>query len=238
MKSPKTSISTLLFGTLMLQLACTLPATAYYEDYLPGHLIGKLSMTPQRTIEESFGGKWQREVMPGVTASVIEGQFVLKGKDRTGVAWTLEDGEDRGLGGSCFAADVDGNGEEDLIFWFATGSCGLPFSVVDIYFFDKAGRAHREEAVSRFTLSDSKQPGKGGVLDLVLSEDGKSSLLLIQDLTYGKVKGIDHSYWRWSILKAEDCKLKEVKSAFGRSFPCSVWFTKRPNHKTSRSTGL
>lgn len=238
MKSPKTSISTLLFGTLMLQLACTLPATAYYEDYLPRALINRLSMTPQRTIEESFGGKWQREVMPGVTASVIEGQFVLKGKDRTGVAWTVEDQEDRGLGGSCFAADVDGNGEEDLIFWFATGSCGLPFSVVNIYFFDKKGRPHREEAISRFTLSDSKLPGKGGVLDLVLSEDGKSSLLLIQDLTYGKVKGIDHSYWRWSILKAEDCKLKEVKSAFGRSFPCSVWFTKRPNHKTSRSTGL
>ncbi|HMO23698.1 MAG TPA: hypothetical protein PKC98_22260, partial [Candidatus Melainabacteria bacterium] len=83
MKSPKTSISTLLFGTLMLQLACTLPATAYYEDYLPRALINRLSMTPQRTIEESFGGKWQREVMPGVTASVIEGQFVLKGKDRT-----------------------------------------------------------------------------------------------------------------------------------------------------------
>ena len=238
MKSPKTSISTLLFGTLMLQLACTLPATAYYEDYLPRALINRLSMTPQRTIEESFGGKWQREVMPGVTASVIEGQFVLKGKDRTGVAWAVEDQEDRGLGGSCFAADVDGNGEEDLIFWFATGSCGLPFSVVNIYFFDKKGRPHREEAISRFTLSESKQPGKGGVLDLVLSEDGKSSLLLIQDLTYGKVKGIDHSYWRWSILKAEDCKLKEVKSAFGRSFPCSVWFTKRPNHKTSRSTGL
>lgn len=238
MKRPNTSIATLLAGALLLPLTSTLEAAAYYVDYLPGALVGKLSKIPQRTIEESFGGEWQREVLPGITASVIEGQFSLKGKDRTGVAWTVEDPEDRGLGGACFAADVDANGEEDLIFWFATGSCGLPFSVVAIYFFDKTGRPHREEAVSRFTLSDSKQPGKGGVLDLVLAEDKKSSLLLVQDLTYGKVKGIDHSYWRWSVLKAEDCKLKEVKSAFGRSFPCSVWFTKGPNHKTSKSSGL
>ena len=120
MKRPPNSIISLLIASLMIQLASTFPAAAYYEDYLPGTLIGKLSMTPQRTIEESFGGKWQREVMPGVTASVTEGQFALKGKDRAGEAWTIEDPEDRGLGGACFAADVDGNGEEDLIFWFGT----------------------------------------------------------------------------------------------------------------------
>ncbi|MEZ4537631.1 MAG: hypothetical protein R3D26_21930 [Cyanobacteriota/Melainabacteria group bacterium] len=191
MKRKTTSIAALFIGTLMLQVACAFVSRQQPITGLSSRdIVGKLSMTPQRTIEESFGGKWQREVMPGVTASVIEGQFVLKGKDRAGEAWTIEDPEDRGLGGACFAADVDGNGEEDLIFWFATGSCGFTtFSVVDIYFFDKKrGVPLRRSGQPLYAIRFEAAGQRRCIHDLVLDEDKKSSLLLIQDLTYGKVK--------------------------------------------------
>lgn len=208
------------------------PAFAFYSDYLPAPLVGKSKMLKQHAVAAEFGPNWTAEVLSNVRATNAEARFKLQGVDKNGQSWTLEDEEDRGLGGACFTADVDKNGCEDIILWFATGSCGLPFSVVQIIFFDKDGRPHKEEAVSRFSIETGSK--SRGLQDLIESGDSKGAYLLVQDLTYGSFGNKDRSYWRWSMLRAENCRLTEIKSAYGINLPSYVWFTNKANHLVSR----
>lgn len=215
-------------------LCCSLaaPSNAYWKDYLPNQLKPVMKQLPQRLVAHQFEHEWKCEVKPGVTAENVEGKFTMTGVDSSGKRWTLTEAESRYFGGSCFIADVDKNGVDDVVYFFNTGSCGIPFYALTIFFFDKNGIPHRDEAVSRFSVE------KTGIADLLQAPDGKGAYVLIQDLTQSKIEGRDRSYWRYSMMKAQDCKLVNVKEALGVHFPNYVQFTDKPNHLLSKHASV
>ena len=202
---------------------------AYYQDYVPTKLQN-LRPIKQKTVALDFGHDWASNVLPGIRAENIEGQFSVSGIDSTGASWKISEEEPRDLGGSCYIADVDGNGKPDILLHFPNGSCGLPFSSLVIVFIDLNGRPHREELLSRFSLD------KNGVADIVKAEAGEGSIVLQQDLAFGRQGQRDMGYWRWSAWLAHDCKLIEARSAFATKFPCFVFFTNKPNHLLSKNS--
>ncbi len=204
-----------------------LSSFAYYRDYVPAKLLAAEAI-PQRLVALDFGHDWKCEVLPGITATNFEGQFSIVGRDSQGKDWKVSEDESRDFGGSCYTADVDGNGKQDILLHFPNASCGYPFSSLVIVFFDQEGRPHREEVVSRFSAE------KNGVADVIRAASPKRAYILQQDLAFGRFDNRDCGYWRWSALRAENCKLVEVKSAFETNFPCYVFFTNRPNHLLSR----
>lgn len=218
--------------TLLTLLTFAAPARAYWKDYIPAELAPKLKRFPQKLVAHQFEHDWKCEVTPGVTAENIEGEFTLHGFDKQRKAWTMKETELRYLGGSCFTADVDANGFEDVVFFFNTGACGIPFYAVTILFFDENGVPHRDEAVSRFSVE------KNGIEDLLQNPDGKGAYLLVQDLTQSYVEGKNRSYWRFSMMRCENCKLVDAPKALGMQFPKFVYFTTKPNHMLSRNTAL
>ena len=191
-----------------------------------------MKQLPQRLVAHQFEHDWKCEVKPGVIAENIEGKFTMSGTDMSGKQWTLVEDESRYFGGSCFIADVDKNGVDDVIYFFNTGSCGIPFYALTIFFFDENGRPHREEAVSRFSVE------KKGVADILQAPDSKGAYVLIQDLAQSKIEGRDRSYWRFSMMRARDCKLVDAKDALGMHFPAYVQFTEKPNHLLSKHTSV
>lgn len=203
------------------------PSFAYYQDYLPAKMLSAKPIA-QKVIALDFDHDWKAEVLPGIVASNYEGQFTVCGRDGKGSPWKISESEPRDFGGSCYIADVDGNGKLDILFHFPNASCGYPFSSLVVLFIDQSGLPHREEVVSRFSA------GKSGVSDIVRGTSGKGALILQQDLAYGTFNNRDCGYWRWSALLAENCKLTVVKSAFDIELPCFVFFTTKPNHRLSR----
>lgn len=203
------------------------PSFAYYQDYLPAKMLSAKPIA-QKVIALDFDHDWKAEVLPGVVASNCEGQFSVSGRDGKGSPWKISESEPRDFGGSCYIADVDGNGKLDILLHFPNASCGYPFSSLVVFFIDQSGLPHREEVISRFSA------GKTGVSDVVRATSGKGALIVQQDLAYGTFNNRDCGYWRWSALLAENCKLTEVKSAFDTELPCFVFFTTKPNHRLSR----
>ena len=215
------------FGLAILVSVTEAPLSlAYYRDYVPAKLLAAKAM-PQRLVALDFGHDWKCEVLPGITATNFEGQFSVLGCDSQGRNWKVSEDESRDFGGSCYTADVDGNGKQDILVHFPNASCGYPFSSLVIVFIDLDGRPHREEVVSRFSAE------KNGVTDIIRATSSRKAYVLQQDLAFGRFDNRDCGYWRWSALMAENCKLVEVKSAFDTTFPCYVFFTNRPNHLLS-----
>ena len=213
---------------LAIMLGCSIsPATfAYYQDYLPAG-FQSVKTIPQTTVALNFDHDWKAKALPGIEAVNCEGQFSVSGLDNKGMPWKIDETEPRDFGGSCYTADVDGNGKLDIILHFPNASCGYPFSSLVIILIDQNGLPHREEIISRFSAD------KNGVADIVRAPSGKGSYILGQDLAYGKIANRDCGYWRWSVLFAANSKLTEVTTAFNTKLPCYVFFTNKPNHLLS-----
>lgn len=213
--------------TVMLVVGGAQAGFAYYQDYLPEKMLLAKPIA-QKVIALDFDHDWKAEVLPGIVAVNCEGQFRVSGCDCQGSPWRISESEARDFGGSCYVADVDGNGKLDILLHFPNASCGYPFSSLVVLFIDQKGIPHREEVVSRFSA------GKTGVADIVRGPSGKGNLILQQDLAFGTFDNRNCGYWRWSALLAEKCKLVEVKSAFDTKLPCFVFFANKPNHLISK----
>lgn len=214
-------------------LASMPAAQAYYDDYLPAPMQRRIQPYAQRTIATEIpNDNWSKEIRPGVTARTAEGYLTISGKDAAGKDWSIREDLAEFLGGSLYAADLDRNGREDIVMRLATGACGLPWSVVFVYLFDRDDIPHKQEAVSRFDCDEK------GLSDLIEDPDGQGAILLIQDLAQATVDGKDHSYWRFSALRPRNMELVETDKLFGVKLPSFVLFTNKPNHKISKNAGL
>ncbi len=218
----------LLIG-LLVYCACCSPALAYYADYLPGPILKERKTLPQKVVALDFGHDWSAQVS-GITLKNIEGKFTVGGVARDGLPWSLTESEDRGFGGSCYSADIDRNGFEDIIVHFPNGSNGYPFSSVVIFFIDQNGMAHREEIVSRFSAE------KTGIADIIETADGP--VVLVQDLAYGRQGKRDLGYWRFTAFRPQQCRLLNMTSLCHVALPAYVFFTLKPNHLTSKRAAL
>jgi len=208
-------------------------AQAYYDDYLPAPMQGRIKRYTQRTVATEIpNDKWSKEIRPGVTARTAEGYLTISGRDAAGKDWSIREDLGEFLGASIYAADLDRNGREDIVMRLATGSCGLPWSVVFVYLFDQDDIPHKQEAVSRFDCDEK------GLSDLIEDPVGQGAILLIQDLAQATVSGKDHSYWRFSALRPRATELVETDRLFGVKLPSFVFFTNKPNHKISKNAGL
>mgnify|MGYP000030865649 CR=1 FL=1 len=227
----KAPLSLFLLPALVIITAAAscLPACAYYAEYLPAGIWKQRKRVPQKVVTLDFGHDWSAQVS-GVTLKNIEGKFTASGVDKSGRPWSLSESEDRGWGGSCYRADLDKNGVEDILVHFPNASNGYPFSTLVIFFVDKDGVAHREEVVSRFSAE------KTGIADLIETKDG--TMVLVQDLAYGRQGKRELGYWRFSALRAQQCHLVEAPSMCAVPLPAYVFFTIKPNHLLSSNATL
>ncbi len=203
-------------------------ANAYYANYLPEQILLNSSKLKQKKLGE-ISPDGSLTAPNGVQIECKEAVLSLKGVDKAGRPWTIKDENERGFGGTVYFADVDKNGYDDLIFLFGTAACGMPFQALDIAFVAADGTVKYTELLSRFSEEED------GIDDIRVGKDGHTYLLL-QDLSYSTLGKRDFSYWRFSAMKAENCALSDVPSAFGLRLPCFVWFTTKPNHKLSLRT--
>lgn len=222
------SFRKMLFAAFIGQLSLS-PALAFYGDYLPAQLSKHTKIFAQKLVKEDIGHEWAAEPIPGVSVRTNENKITISGTSKKQSAFSVDVGEDY-MDGSCYLADVDKNGQQDLIFHFSNGSCGMPTSSVAIVMFDSEGIPHPYENLSRFD-ADNK-----GVSDLVNAEDGKGALLIQQDMVQRSTPKRDFSYWRWTVSQAKDCKMVELKTLYGTNLPSFVFFTQKPNHKLSKIT--
>lgn len=212
-----------LFASYSLSFA---PAHAFFADYLPGELAKHTTMFAQKLVKEDIGHDWSAELIPGVSVKTNENKITISGTAKNRENFTVDVGEDY-MDGSCYLADVDKNGQTDLIFYFTNGSCGLSTATVSIVMFDDEGKPHAFEDLSRIDAD------KNGVMDLVVAPDGKGALLIHQDMVQRSTPKRDFTYWRWSVMQARNCKMVELKNIYGTPLPCYVFFTQKPNHKLS-----
>jgi hypothetical protein len=202
---------------------------AYYRDYVPAKLLAAEAI-PQRVVALDFGHDWKCEVLSGITATNFEGQFSIVGCDSQGKDWKVSEDESRDFGGSCYTADVDSNGKQDIVLHFPNASCGYSFSSLVIVLSTK-GRPHRERGCESLSA-------KRMVLSILLSYFSKKTMFCRTSLL--AFDNRDCGYWRWSALLAENCKLVEVKSAFETIFPVmsSLLMTKSSSLSASWALGV
>jgi hypothetical protein len=208
--------------------AAARPASAYIADYLPQSLQGKARQIKQECVLKEIKNDMQTAVSGFDVANKEDGLFV-RGKGKDGTAWRVKT-DYCGLGGSIWRADVDGNGEQDLIVLAATGACGIaPPTRILTVLMDKGGKPHPYETVGYSYDADGT-----GCMDWVRIPGLDGGVMVQQDLTW--VAGVrrDKSYWRFHLYKAKDAKITPLGGVVaGGLFPTFVWYTTEANHKTS-----
>lgn len=159
----------------------------------------------------------------GATIEMKDGEVaVVSGKDKKGVNWQVSiDGHVLRMGGylSLLLADLDNNGQQDLILTIPTTRSGLA-PPLDLYtvMFDNSGRPVPFSVPVyldyEYTLKE--------LTDLLdLDGDGKAELVTMN---------FDDGYWVTNLYKANDARWEGVHNLGKRNFPLYTRFTKRSNH--------
>jgi hypothetical protein len=217
----------------MALAAAAAPANAYIADYLPQSLRARAKQIEQKCVLPEIKNDTTASIAAYEVANKEDGLFV-RGKAKDGTSWSVKT-DCAGLGGSIWTADVDGNGEEDLILLAATGACGIgPPTRILTLLMDHGGKPHPYE-----TVGYSYDADKTGCVDWVRVPGVDGAVLVQQDLTW--VTGVkrDRSYWRFHLYQAKDATISRLDgSVAGGTFPTFVWYTTNANHKTSNMVSM
>lgn len=212
-------------------LSSGLPAHGYIEDYLPQQVRQSMKRVTQKklaTIETN-----QKLQVASVALSNDTDGFVIKGKTTAGESWAIRR-DPIGFGGTLYQADVDGNGQPDLLLISNTAACGIaPPRAIMVVLFDKQHLPTADEIVGYFNETADEK----AIEDLVRLSPSSPPVLLQQHLVYAKVAGKDRNYWRWEVYRAVNGKFDPWQTSIaGCRFPCYVWYTDKANHKVSASS--
>jgi hypothetical protein len=163
-----------------------------------------------------LGGVSVRREPPDDSSGEVS-KAVFSGVDRGGSAWLVEIFVSA-HGCSLWQADLDGNGQQDLILHdYLRGNGLAPSSGLQILLFDEKRRPVPWSPRGYFH-EDSL-----GIQDLVdLNRDGRAELVQME---------FDDGYWITTLYEAKAAFWRRIDGQHGkRTFPVFTRFTSRPNH--------
>ncbi len=148
------------------------------------------------------------------------GDLVFSGKDSSGNRWSVH--VNPNMGGTLYRADLDRDGQQDLIYAAATGGNGMaPPSTLFFLLRDREGRpvAIKMEGYFRF--------GRNGIVDLLdLDGDGRAEVIR-QDY--------DDGYWVTSPYEFRASRARLVRGRHGgREFPLYTRFLEQGRRQADR----
>jgi len=220
--------------TVLCSLQSVQQARAYIEEYIPVSVQDKKQKLSLKTVRDAGlkEGKVVKIANAEMTLPADSDDLVIAGKDSSGKKWTLKKTY-YGLGSAFFTADLDQNGELDIVILQATGGCGIaPNAVLTTIMFDRSGRPFPAETSGYFSCPDPDwgEKSKTTVLDdLVSLGTDKRAILICQQLDNAEIRGHSHSYWRIPIYRANNCRWERVLKYRAKSVPMMVRYTNKGN---------
>lgn len=211
-------------------------AHAYMEGYTPLSAADKNNKVKLATISDAGLRDGKVLTMAGADVNLpAEGDsIVFTGKDSNGKTWVLSK-HYYGLGTSFFTADLDGNGETDIVLLQATGACGIaPPAVLTTILFDKQKRPFPTETSGYFSAADDAWTAKSKTAtidDIIQIGQDKHAIIVCNQLAYAEIKGKSHSYWRTQMYRIADGRWQKLASYNAHRLPMIVRYTQKPNEK-------
>lgn len=203
----------------LLQLGLVLPAESFEESYLPlgsAHLTRRvIQKEVAGTIEAGSSLSFARKKISLSPSCLLE----VRGCDKAARPWSCYASFEAGSA-SIWAADLDRNGENDLIVYLPEGS-GIKSNDLSkrsrllILMFEKNGRPFP------WLVDGFFQVDRYGVKDLLdLDLDGKAELIR-QD--------VDDGYWLCSIYEAGSARWSLLRNMAGLNLPLYTRYSSQSN---------
>ncbi len=157
--------------------------------------------------------------------------FQISGRNKKNEDWQIVNhnfSETGHLAIDVSEADLDGNGEKDLIVFQDTSGCGLsPTSILVTVFFDKQSNPYVVKTSGYFEQCNSKHCIK----DILRFKPNGHALLVTEDFAHTTVKGRDKRFWKTVLYEAQDYSWTLIPNYRGYKIPLLVQFTESPNHE-------
>lgn len=209
---------------LFASLFYSLPSYAFFDDYLPLSVAETQKRVPMKQLGTLELGKLVSHLQIGnqqVQLSTRSDQeLVLSSNTTSQEKWSvIIDSTSAILPTEVYQADLDSNGQQDLILLRPTGANGLaPSQHLSVLTFDTTGQVSLWQ-VEGYFASDKK-----GIVDFLdLNNNGRAELVF---MSYGE------GYWQTALYEAKDGKWTQVNGKFaGKTYPLLTRFTFKPNHK-------
>ena len=204
-----------------------LRSESYFRAYLPAPLLGQTRSFQLKRLgcflSESDWKNGHFSDFPNLNfqTGMNENDFKIVGTTPNGKTWqhkidvaTLSDGF------VFFTADLDQNGQKDLILLTKTRGNGLaPQSEILTVLFDAKGHPVFTAQAGYFEMTTNNQ-----IEDFLdLNHDGRAELAVMH---------FGDGYWTTDLYEARQASWQKVEGRFGQfTFPMLTRFTSRPNHK-------
>jgi hypothetical protein len=141
-------------------------------------------------------------------------ELLIRGKDLTGNAWNAILPV-TGLGCDIFQADLDGNGQQDLIIYApGIGDKGSYDTHLTILLFDRNAKPYPWQAIGRFTLTN------GGIQEIF--KDSSGSVAIVQTSEIGLPAWGGISFLSYLYHAKDNRIVKASESYAGIKFPYLV----------------
>ena len=161
-----------------------------------------------------------------LTANADE-DLVLSGQTKTQGSWTVRLNNIYAMFPSeVYQADLDANGQQDLILLKPTAGNGLaPTEHLLVLSFDQDGQVMPWQVEGYFVTD------KQGIVDFLdLNGNGRAELVY---MSYGE------GYWQTVLYEVKDGKWQQIRGKFaGKNYPLFTRFTLKPNHKVVPASQL
>lgn len=201
------------------------PSLAFFDDYLPlskAEIHKRISMQHLASLDPSklvpslkVGTHTVKFSMPSAEADlIISGETTQQG------SWSVHlESVYALLATNVYQADLDENGQQDLILLKPTAGNGLaPSQHLLVLSFDQQGQVTPWQ-VEGYFANDKK-----GIVDFLdLNGNGRAELVF---MSYGE------GYWQTVLYEVNQGRWQKIQGKFaGKNYPLLTRFTFKPNHK-------
>lgn len=238
---PKVSVAALLVLFYVVPAVMFCPALSMLPDYTPirsADLKKRFELKPVRDADKLKEGQTISALGCSFKLTEEGYEIEIRGKDALKKPWRILK-HYFGLGTAIFSADLDRNGKQDLVFFQATGACGIaPPAVLTLVLFDKNNFPNIYEFSGYASMDRDDWEGKRKIahIDDILDLEGDGEAdIVTEQLDSADVRGKTRSYWRTILYSANASRMQKRSSYQNHSAPMIVAYKYKPNHRVEVS---
>lgn len=206
-------------------------AYAFFDDYLPlskAEIRKRISMQHLATLDPSQLISKLKIGQHSIKLSTSsEDELILSGQTTKQGSWTASLMSIYAMFPvEAYQADLDGNGQQDLILLKPTAGNGLaPTQHITVLSFDADGQVTPWQVEGYFATD------KQGIVDFLdLNGNGRAELVF---MSYGE------GYWQTVLYEAQNGQWTQIHGKFaGKTYPLLTRFTIKANHKIAHPNKL
>lgn len=214
-------------GIILSSLFCSAQSRAFFDAYLPlsaAETNKRVPMQHLATLDPSQLPPTLKLGSQTIQLSVNPDEdLVLSGQTTDQGVWSMRFGSIFAMFPTeAYQADLDGNGQQDLILLKPTAGNGLaPSQHLLVLAFDKTGQ------VTPWQIEGYFATDKKGIVDFIdLNGNGRAELVY---MSYGE------GYWQTVLYEVNEGRWKQVRGKFaGKNYPLLTRFTFKDNHKIAK----